>query len=122
MTTRILLADDSYTVRTHIEKLLTPRFEVCLAHDGLEAIEAIRDQPPDLAILDINMPGMDGYGVCQEVRKMDFDFPIIFLTSVRANAIRILADELGAYLTKPVTDQELFRTISEMLSRCQLSK
>ena len=79
------MADDSLAVRVHLEQRLRQEgYVVSLASDGIEAVETIRENPPDLAILDINMPRLDGYGVCQEILELKLTFPIVFLTSIRA--------------------------------------
>ena len=114
---RILVADDSHTARLHIEKCLREEgFDVVLATDGIEALQAIRGCPPDLAIIDINMPRLDGYGVCQGIHALELEFPIVFLTSVRANAVKMLGDELGGYLTKPINSETLVQTVREVLA------
>ncbi len=114
---RILVADDSLAVRVHLEQRLRQEgYVVSLASDGIEAVEVIRENPPDLAILDINMPRLDGYGVCQEILELKLTFPIVFFTSIRANAVRMLGDLHGAYLTKPVCGQTLMQTVRDMLA------
>ncbi len=111
------MADDSLAVRVHLEQRLRQEgYVVSLASDGIEAVEEIRENPPDLAILDIKMPRLDGYGVCQEILKLKLTFPIIFLTAVRANAVKMLGDEHGAYLTKPVCGDTLMQTVRDVLA------
>ena len=111
------MADDSLAVRVHLEQRLRQEgYVVSLASDGIEAVETIRENPPDLAILDINMPRLDGYGVCQEILELKLTFPIVFLTSIRANAVKMLGDLHGAYLTKPVCGRTLMQTVRDMLA------
>ena len=115
---RVLVADDSRSIRTHLRRRLSEEgFKVTLASDGAIAIEEIRKSPPDVAILDINMPNVDGYGVCEEMQRSGATFPVVFLTSVRANAVRMLGDAMGgAYLTKPVSAEKLVKTVREVLT------
>lgn len=112
----ILVADDSHAVQVRVKRRLEQAgYNVLIAEDGQVAVEQIAASNPDAVILDINMPQLDGYGVCQQIRNMDMDMPVIFLTSVEANAVKILGDEWGAYLTKPVCGEKLIQTLGEVL-------
>lgn len=112
---RILIVDDSKAVRTHLQRMLRREgYEVIDAMDGVDALRKIREQCPDLAILDINMPLMDGYGVCQELSQMGRpwnELPIVFLTAERSKALQLLGSARGAYLTKPVSEHMLAATV-----------
>ena len=123
---RILVADDSCTVRTVLRRILVAaNYEVILATDGLEAIHLFASSRPDLVILDIQMPEMDGYSVCDEILAMNQngdDLPIIFLTKDRANHLAALGRQLGAYLQKPVNDRTLLETVRSLLNRPSLSR
>ena len=114
---KILVVDDSSTVRTVLRRTLGQAgYDVVTAADGLEAIEAVKSEQPQLAILDICMPFLDGYGVCQELKRMGkpwSELPIIFLTTLESHALELLGHELGAYLQKPVCDQRLLKTVGE---------
>jgi CheY-like chemotaxis protein len=116
---KILIVDDSRTVRTVVKRTLcSAGYEVKTAADGLECMEAAKQDCPKLAILDIRMPYLDGYGVCQELQKMGppySEIPIIFLTTLDSHALELLGDELGAYLQKPVRPQQLLETVSRFL-------
>jgi DNA-binding response OmpR family regulator len=116
---KILLADDSSTVRTMISRILTESgFEVITACDGVEAIELAEKYKPSLAILDIVMPDLDGYGVCEKLKQMGkpwSDLPILFLTCIDSKALELLGDEYGAYLRKPVQTETLLKSITEHL-------
>eukprot|EP00913_Durusdinium_trenchii_P008782 g8248.t1 len=93
-------------------------FEVLSACDGREAVEMICAEHPFLAVLDINMPALDGYGVCQELKRKGEPFdrlPVIFLTTLRSRALEILGGELGAYLQKPVDPDELLEAINTFI-------
>jgi two-component system alkaline phosphatase synthesis response regulator PhoP len=106
--------------------LVRAGFEVLEAKDGYEALSEVQKHVPDLIILDIMMPGMDGYAVCQALRLNEptASLPIIML-SARADAesvnkgIRVGATK---YMTKPVTPDELTRHVREALNEPPVSK
>ncbi len=113
----VLVADDSRSVRVHVkQRLQDAGFTVVLAENGKVALEQIVERRPDVAVLDINMPELDGYGVCERLEAMSVSVPIIFLTGVEANAVKMLGDKLGAYLTKPVCGETLVQTVHDVLS------
>lgn len=118
---KILAADDSRTIRTLVRRTLTAAgFDVTLASDGLEAVEFARRDQPDLVILDIQMPTMDGYTACEQIlalRDRSVDPPIIFLTKETARHLSALGQELGAYLPKPVEEEKLVSTVRVLLQR-----
>jgi two-component system, OmpR family, response regulator MprA len=120
-TTRILVADDSKTICTQLRRVLTREgYEVHVATSGEDAIREIREDCPQLLILDINMPGLDGYEVCAQLKQMGEPWsrlPIIFLTSVNAHALYLLGASMGAYLKKPVSEEALRATVSRIVSR-----
>ena len=122
---KILVADDSRTVRTVVSRTLAKAdFDVSLASDGIEAVQLAADDLPDLAILDIQMPGMDGYAACQKIldlREDGVDLPIVFLTKETANHLHALGAELGAYLPKPVDDETLLATVFDLLDHAFLN-
>jgi DNA-binding response OmpR family regulator len=120
--TRILVADDSNTVRTLVTTVLTRAgYEVVTADSGPAALEKARSECPHLAVLDIVMPEMDGYAVCERLKEMGSpwrEIPIIFLTSVKSQALEVLGSEFGAYMHKPVNPDRLLKTIESQLARC----
>ena len=83
-------------------------YQVVTACDGNEALDLFRNCEPDLVVLDVMMPKLDGYGVCQEQRK-ESDVPIVMLTALGDVADRITGLELGAddYVVKPFSPKEL---------------
>lgn len=113
---KVLVADDSRTIRTQLKQILSQAgYEVLSANDGGEAVEQICAERPFLAVLDINMPVLDGYGVCQELKRKGDPFdrlPVIFLTTLRSRALEMLGGELGAYLQKPVDPDELIEAVN----------
>lgn len=116
---KILVVDDEASIRQIIEaRLNMAGFDVITAADGEEALEVFANQRPDLIVLDIMMPRMDGLQVCREIRKQD-QVPIIMLTAKGEIPDRINALEMGAddYLTKPFSPRELEARIKAVLRR-----
>ena len=114
-TSRILVADDSRAVRICVERILTKSgFEVILACNGVEAVELTRKHAPELVILDIIMPEMDGYSACEKILS-DRTIPILFLTKDPGQHLSILGDQLGAYLPKPVEERELVSVVHSLI-------
>jgi OmpR family response regulator RpaB len=100
---KILVVDDEASIRRILETRLSMiGYDVVTAADGEEALDTFRNTDPDLVVLDVMMPKLDGYGVCQELRK-ESDVPIIMLTALGDVADRITGLELGAddYVVKP---------------------
>ena len=116
---RILVADDEASIRRILEtRLKMVGYEVITAADGEEALEAFQKHNPDLIILDVMMPKMDGYGVTREVRR-NSDVPIIILTALGDVSERITGLELGAddYVVKPFSPKELEARVKAVLRR-----
>lgn len=116
---KVLVADDSATIRAVVRRTLELiGLNVICVSDGLEAVERLREEPPNLAILDINMPGLDGYAVCGQLHSMGPSWasvPIIFLTSDRSNALQLLGQKLGAFLPKSVQPDQLIATVGQFV-------
>lgn len=116
---KILVVDDSRTIRTHLQKLLCDAgYEVALAADGDEGFRLVAAERPDLLILDIQMPGMDGYTLCESVKQMDkpwCSLPIIFVTSLESNALSLLGNQMGAYLKKPLCREAVLEAVGGVL-------
>jgi chemosensory pili system protein ChpA (sensor histidine kinase/response regulator) len=121
-TTRtVMVVDDSVTVRKVTSRLLERHgFEVVLAKDGLDAITKLEDIRPDIMLLDIEMPRMDGFEVASLVRHNPnlIGLPIIMITSRTGEKHRERAFQIGvnAYMGKPFQEQQLLETISELLA------
>lgn len=116
---KILVVDDEASIRRILETRLSMiGYDVVTAADGEEALEVFSREHPDLVVLDVMMPKLDGYGVCQELRK-DSDVPIIMLTALGDVADRITGLELGAddYVVKPFSPKELEARIRSVLRR-----
>ncbi|WP_026101133.1 response regulator transcription factor RpaB [Synechococcus sp. PCC 7336] len=120
---RILVVDDEASIRRILETRLSMiGYDVVTASDGEEALDVFHTQDPDLVVLDVMMPKLDGYGVCQELRK-ESDIPIIMLTALGDVADRITGLELGAddYVVKPFSPKELEARIRSVLRRVEKS-
>src|ERR1700693_2408545 len=116
---RILLAEDEVALRDFVSRNLRARgFEVLEANNGLEAVAVWEREDPDLLILDIMMPRMDGLEVCRRVREHSA-VPIIVLTALDAESDKVTALDLGAddYLTKPFGVEELLARVRAVLRR-----
>ena len=109
---RILVVDDERELLEGLEEYLAENgYEVTTAIDGEAGLAAARANPPDLVLLDIRMPGLDGREVCRRLRQMDSGLPIILLTAVNEEDLARQVMEIGAYdyITKPI-DLNYLRT------------
>jgi len=116
----IAVVDDEANIRETVAFALRREgYEVLVYPDGIEAWDAFREQLPDLVILDILMPRMDGLELCRKVRSVNDAVPIIFLTSRDDELDRILGLELGAddYLCKPFSMRELVARVRVLFRR-----
>ena len=116
---KILVADDEASIRRILEARLSMiGYEIITATDGEEAIAAFNKHNPDLIVLDVMMPKVDGYGVTREIRKTS-DVPIIILTALGDVSERITGLELGAddYVIKPFSPKELEARVKAVLRR-----
>ncbi len=116
---KILVADDEASIRRILEtRLKMVGYDVVTAEDGEEAVEVFNKSNPDLVILDVMMPKMDGYGVTREIRRTS-DVPIIILTALGDVSERITGLELGAddYVIKPFSPKELEARVKAVLRR-----
>lgn len=125
MGTVILVADDEDSVVVMLrEALRSAHYEVVVAHNGVEAIEEVRRKPPDLVLLDIQMPRMSGYDVCLEIKSDTFlrHIPVLMLTAQTGLESKVAGLAHGAddYLTKPFEMEELLARIRTLLRRTRL--
>lgn len=107
---KILIADDDSLVREAVHKILTMfGHEVVAVASGEEAVETVANDF-DVIILDINMPGMDGFETLSAISEKNFDIPIVFLTGAGSMEYAVKAINLGAYdfITKPIEDLDIF--------------
>ena len=116
---KILVVDDNVNIcdllRMYLEK---EDFTVSQAHNGLDAIKIFEEEKPDLLLLDIMLPGLDGWQVCREIRKTS-DVPIIMVTAKDETFDKVLGLELGAddYITKPFDTKEVVARVKAVLRR-----
>ncbi len=119
MAQKILVVDDEHNIRDlallYLEK---EGFSVDAASDGVEAIAKFAQVQPAMVILDVMMPGMDGFEVCRELRR-ESDVPILMLTARSEDVDKIVGLEIGAddYMTKPFNPRELVARVKAILRR-----
>lgn len=117
----ILVVDDEATIREVVRRYLELEgFQVYEAADGFEALDAIKAHQPDLLVLDLMLPGIDGLSLTQHLRQ-DREIPIIMLTAKGEASDRIRGLDLGAddYITKPFSPQELVSRVRAVLRRVE---
>lgn len=117
---RILLVEDEASISNAIKlNLELSDYEVVVADNGSYALDLVTNQHFDLLILDVMLPDMDGFQICEQIRLSDFDTPIIFLTARNSGEDRIKGLKLGGddYLTKPFEIEELELRIKKLLQR-----
>ena len=115
----ILIVDDEPSIREVVSIYLRRAgYQVVVAHDGQAALEALEKQPPDLVVLDLMLPKVDGLEIARRLRAGG-DTPIIMLTARREEADRITGLEMGAddYVVKPFSPQELVSRVKAVLRR-----
>lgn len=116
---RILVVDDKANMRRLLQEYLTEQgYTVTTAENGRQALFAARHEPPDLILLDIMMPEMDGYAFLQNYRQ-EAQTPVIFLTAKVDETDKVIGLELGAddYITKPFGMRELLARVRAVLRR-----
>jgi DNA-binding response OmpR family regulator len=111
--------DDKEIAELYINDFRDNGYEVAWAKDGQKAVELYKKYAPDLVLLDIDMPGLNGYQVAEEIRRKDPDTPVIFLTSFSASGKAIKGLDIGAndYIRKDVDVDELLARIRGVIQR-----
>ncbi len=120
MTQRILVVDDDAKITAFLRRaLVLEGYEVTVANGGQEALRHIAEQVPDLMILDLMMPEIDGMEVCRRVRAAGDELPILILTARDAVSDRVKGLDMGAddYLVKPFALEELLARVRALLRR-----
>lgn len=123
MVTRILVVDDEPRyVRLMEANLISEGYDVMKAYDGQSAVEMVADEQPDLVLLDVMMPGLDGFGACERIREFS-SVPIIMVTAKGEEQDRVRGLDVGAddYIVKPFSATEVLARVRAVLRRAQVS-
>jgi two-component system alkaline phosphatase synthesis response regulator PhoP len=108
---KILVADDELYIRLLVKDILEPEFNVIEASNGEEAVTIARNEQPDLVLMDILMPKLNGYTACYAIKNNELtkDIPVVMITGVGHELNRQLSQEMGAtaYITKPFNPEDL---------------
>jgi len=118
---KVLIADDDPNVREIVRLYFRQQLiELIEAPDGISALAMLAEVKPDIVILDVMMPGLDGFETCREIMKR-YEIPVIMLTAKNDEFDRVLGLELGAddYITKPFSPRELVARIKAIFRRMQ---
>lgn len=124
MAQKILVVDDEQNIRDLASIYLTKEgFQVECAVDGRDALSRFAQATPSLVVLDLMMPGLDGFAVCREIRR-EHDVPILMLTARSDDVDKIVGLELGAddYMTKPFNPREMVARVRAILRRAEGGK
>ncbi|MGE5379994.1 MAG: response regulator [Methylocystaceae bacterium] len=119
---RILVADDQKGVRRLLEELFRKEgYEVCMACDGLEAVQKAVDFAPEVILMDMKMPNMNGLEACAEIFKRNPEVPVIMMTAYGEMEVVKKALEIGVrkYITKPFDIIDLRNMVREVLDQSQ---
>jgi two-component system chemotaxis response regulator CheY len=118
MNKKILIVDDAPFMRTRIKNLLNQNhYQVIEAENGLQAVEKYREEKPDLVLMDITMPEMDGITALKELKKIDANCKIAMLSAMGQEKIVIEALKCGAkdFILKPFQSERVINTINKLL-------
>ncbi|BDG06407.1 GGDEF domain-containing protein [Anaeromyxobacter oryzae] len=116
---RLVIADDEPDAREALSLVLGPEYEVLTASDGLEAVDLARAERPDVVLLDVNMPRLDGFQALERLRgdPATAEIPVIFVSARSDDAVKVRSLDLGAvdYLQKPFSERELRARVERTL-------
>ena len=121
--TKVLLADDERSLCEAVRMILEDAgYEVCVAHDGREAVDVFWREQPDLAILDVMMPKLDGFEVVERIRGMRKDVPVLILSAKGDIVDKKRGFAVGAddYVVKPFDDDEIVLRVGALLRRAAM--
>jgi len=121
---KVLIVEDDQTLLNVLKyNLVKENYDVLTAADGVQALDAARDKKPDLIVLDIMLPKLDGFEVCRILRT-EMTAPILMLTARAEETDKVVGLELGAddYMTKPFSMREFLARIRAMLRRTEMMK
>jgi two-component system alkaline phosphatase synthesis response regulator PhoP len=122
MQKRILIIEDNPGIRMSLsDELESTGYSIMTAEDGITGLTMARDRHPDMIILDIMLPGIDGYEICKKLRSEKINTPIIMLTVKDKEVDKVLGLELGAddYITKPFSVRELTSRVKTIFRRME---
>ncbi len=122
---KLLIAEDDTLIREALIDILTVEgFDCVAAHDGLDAWELYQKIQPDMVLLDIMMPGQDGYAVCRKIRQQDQQTAVMFISAKSEEIDRVLGLELGAddYLMKPFGKHEVIARVRAIFRRYNMAQ
>jgi DNA-binding response OmpR family regulator len=118
---QVLMVDDDRDFQSILRGWLAPRFDTVSLSDGEELFHELSSLEPDLVIMDVNLPGPDGFRLCRKLRSMErlVRVPVLFLTGLNANEDFLKYLEVGgtAYLTKPVERVQLLGAVEGLLAK-----
>ncbi|NVO00636.1 MAG: response regulator [Geobacteraceae bacterium] len=116
---KVLIVDDSKTAQIVLSSILEAEYFVEVMDDAASAITAVETSPPDLILLDVNMPGMDGFELCKFLKESNHsrDIPVIFITALDSEIEKVMGFESGGddYVVKPVYPLELLARVKAHL-------
>jgi len=114
---KVVIVDDELYIRRLVSNALSREYTVLEASDGEEGLNVIRTWKPDLILMDVLMPNLDGYTACYEIKKDEATraIPVVMLTGIGHELNKKLAQEMGAdgYITKPFDLQDLLDTVKQ---------
>jgi CheY-like chemotaxis protein len=117
---KVLIVDDEPSVRRLSHKILSNKFDIVEAEDGIQAIDVATAQKPDVILMDMMMPKMDGLTACHVIRNdpVTKSIPVIMVTAIGFELNIKLSEQMGAagYVTKPFSPQDLLDTIAQVLA------
>jgi DNA-binding response OmpR family regulator len=119
---KVLIVEDNFSNVVMLEaKLLDRQFDVKIAYNGIDGLDMLRAEPFDIVLLDVMLPGMDGFEVCRRIRQMasGADTPVIMLTALDTESDRVEGMAAGAdyYFLKPVEDNVLFGRMQTLMQQ-----
>lgn len=120
MSPKVLVVDDEQSIVTLLKyNIEQAGYQVIVAYDGVQALEKVNEEKPDLVVLDVMLPEMDGIEVCKTIRSDKNQVPILMLTAKDDEFDRVLGLELGAddYMTKPFSPREVVARVKAILRR-----
>jgi CheY-like chemotaxis protein len=124
---KVLIVDDEMTVRRLVKRLLSKEYNVIEAENGIEAIDIAKNQKPDLILMDMMMPKMDGLSACYAIKKdvATSQIPVVMLSAITHDLNKRLSENvMGAngYITKPFNPVELISTIRSLLNNDRITE